>query len=55
MSRRISPILKEAIWERYAPRIGVVEAVEATETEKEIKGNPGKIDPKTLYVGPLLD
>ena len=55
MSRRISPILKEAIWERYAPRIGVVEAVEATETEKEIKGTPGKIDPKTLYVGPLLD
>ena len=55
MSRGIHPLIVTAIWEAYAPRIGVVNAVEATETEKEVKGNPGKIDPKTLYVGPLLD
>jgi hypothetical protein len=55
MARRLSPIISDSIWEEYAPRIGVVDAVEATETEKEVKGNPGKIDPKTLYVGPLLD
>ena len=56
MARKgLHPIINEAIWEDYAPRIGVVDAVEATETEKEVKGNPGKIDPKTLYVGPLLD
>jgi hypothetical protein len=55
MARRLSTIISDSIWEEYAPRIGVVDAVEATETEKEVKGNPGKIDPKTLYVGPLLD
>ena len=55
MSRVIHPAIVDAIWDEYAPRIGVVHAVEATETEKETKGNPGKIDPKTLYVGPLLD
>ena len=55
MSRGIHPLIVNAIWEEYAPRIGVVNAVEATETEKEVKGNPGKIDPKTLWVGPLLD
>ncbi len=55
MSRRLHPTIINAIWEEYAPRIGVVNAVEATENEKEVKGNPGKIDPKTLYVGALLD
>jgi hypothetical protein len=55
MVRRVHPVISNAIWEDYAPRIGVVHATEATETEKEVKGNPGKIDPKTLYVGPLLD
>ena len=56
MSRKsTSQAIKDAIWAEYAPRIGVVEPVEATETTKEVQGNPGKIDPKTLYVGPLLD
>ena len=55
MVRGLHSIIIESIWEDYAPRIGAVDAVEATETEKEVKGNPGKIDPKTLYVGPLLD
>ena len=55
MARRLPAIVSNAIWEQYAPRVGVIEAVEATENEKEVKGNPGKIDPKTLYVGPLLD
>ena len=56
MSRKsIHPSIKDAIWEEYAPRIGVVNAVEATEPTKEVQGNPGKVDPKTLYVGPLLD
>jgi hypothetical protein len=55
MARNIPTIVSNSIWEEYAPRVGVVDAVEATETEKEVKGNPGKIDPKTLYVGPLLD
>ena len=54
MSRGIHPLIVDAIWEEYAPRIGVVNAIEATENEKEVKGNPGKIDPKTLYVGPLV-
>ena len=56
MSRKsTSQAIKDAIWAQYAPRIGVVEPIEATETTKEVQGNPGKIDPKTLYVGPLLD
>jgi hypothetical protein len=56
MSRtKIAQVIKDSIWEEYAPRIGVVDAIEATENEKEVKGSPGKIDPKTLYVGPLLD
>ena len=56
MSRKsIHQSIKDAIWEEYAPRIGAVDAVEATETTKEVQGNPGKVDPKTLYVGPLLD
>jgi hypothetical protein len=55
MARAIHPIVTSAIWEQYAPRIGVIEAVEATETTKEVKSSPGKIDPRTLYVGPLLD
>ena len=55
MARKLSPIISNAIWEEYAPRVGAVDAVEATETTKEVKANPGKIDPRTLYVGPLLD
>jgi len=56
MARRsINQAIKDAIWHEYAPRIGVIEPVEATETTKEVQGNPGKVDPKTLYVGPLLD
>ena len=56
MSRKsIHQSIKDAIWEEYAPRIGAVDAVEATETTKEVQGSPGKVDPKTLYVGPLLD
>ena len=56
MARRsINQAIRDAIWYEYAPRIGVIEAVEATETTKEVQGNPGKVDPKTLYVGPLLD
>ena len=55
MARKLSPIISNAIWEEYAPRVGTVDAVEATETTKEVKANPGKIDPRTLYVGPLLD
>ena len=56
MSRKtVNQAIKDAIWAEYAPRIGVIDAVEATETTKEIQGNPGKVDPKTLYVGPLLD
>ena len=55
MARRsINQAIRDAIWYEYAPRIGVIEAVEATETTKEVQGNPGKVDPKTLYVGPLL-
>jgi hypothetical protein len=52
---KISQVIKDAIWDEYAPRLGVIDAVEATETTKEVQGNPGKVDPKTLYVGPLLD
>ena len=55
MARKLHPIITESIWEDYAPRLGVVEAVEATEDTKEVKANPGKIDPRTLYVGALLD
>jgi hypothetical protein len=56
MSRKsLSQTVKDAIWEQNAPRIGVVEAVEATDDVKEVRGNPGKVDPHTLYVGPLLD
>ena len=55
MARKLHPIITESIWEDYAPRIGAVEAVEATETTKEVKASPGKIDPRTLYVGALLD
>jgi hypothetical protein len=56
MARTKMPqVIKDAIWEEYAPRIGVVDAIEATESAKEVKGSPGKIDPQTLYVGPLLD
>jgi len=52
---KIAQVIKDSIWDDYAPRIGVIDAVEATESEKEVKGSPGKIDPQTLYVGPLLD
>ena len=56
MSRtKLAQVIKDAIWDDYAPRIGVVEAVEATDDIKEVKGQSGKIDPHTLYVGPLLD
>ena len=56
MSRKsMNQAIKDAIWDEFAPRLGVVDAVEATETTKEVQGNPGKVDPKTLYVGPLLD
>jgi hypothetical protein len=56
MSRKsVNKAISDGIWEEYAPRIGVIEAVEATETTKEIKGNPGKINPQALYVGPILD
>ena len=56
MSRvNMNQAIKDAIWDEYAPRLGVIDAVEATETTKEVQGNPGKVDPKTLYVGPLLD
>jgi hypothetical protein len=55
MARTKSRIITDSIWEQYAPRVGAVEAVEATDDTKEVKGQPGKIDPRTLYVGPLLD
>jgi len=56
MSRKLmNQAIRDAIWEGYAPRIGAVEAVEATDDTKEVKGQPGKIDPHALYVGPLLD
>ncbi len=56
MSRKsMNQAIKDAIWDEFAPRIGAVDAVEATETTKEVQGSPGKVDPKTLYVGPLLD
>jgi hypothetical protein len=56
MSRKsMNQAIKDAIWDEFAPRLGVVDAVEATETTKEVQGSPGKVDPKTLYVGPLLD
>jgi hypothetical protein len=55
MARKLHSVISDSIWEDYAPRIGAVEAVEATETTKEVKASPGKIDPRTLYVGALLD
>jgi len=56
MSRTsMNQAIRDAIWDEYAPRIGAVETVEATETTKEVKGSSGKIDPQTLYVGPILD